>query len=215
MIAASFNVIWLINMKLRKILFLLLFSVLIPISTLLGNDCPHGEIDCFYPGACARYIDKDNDGICDHSQTVVENNKMDAILALTKSDSNDKTLDAIEKTNNHSERVYHFLPISLFLIILYTTSHILSKKKIIRVVNHRKIWNILLLITFLISGILGVLLVIEINFTVTIPLGFNMLFWHVESGIAMFVITLFHIYWHRTYFKNIFKYRSAQRKRSE
>lgn len=191
---------------------MLVFFVLIPISTLMGNDCPRGEIDCRYPGACARYIDKDNNGICDHSQTVTENINMDAELVLTKSDSNNKTSDAIEKTNNQPERVYHFLPISLFLIILYTTSHILSKKKIIRVVNHRKIWNILLLITFMISGILGVLLIIEINFAVTIPLKFNILFWHVESGIAMFVISLFHIFWHWTYFKNIFKYKSAQRK---
>ena len=71
--------------------------------------------------------------------------------------------------------------------------------------NHRKIWNALLLITFLASGILGILLVIRINFGVAIPLPFNVMFWHVETGIAMFMISIFHISWHGTYFKNMFR----------
>lgn len=88
---------------------------------------------------------------------------------------------------------------------MYIISHILLKKKIINIVNHRKIWNILLLITFLISGILGILLVIRINFDTIIPLPFNILFWHVEAGIAMTVISVFHILEHLAYFKNIFR----------
>ena len=189
-----------------------LFYVLIPISILTGNDCPHGKIECRYPGACGRYIDKNNDGICDHSQTTAENRNNDAPIAAIKSNTNDKTTVTIEKINSQPEKVYNLFPISLFLIILYAVSHIFSKKKIISVGRHRKIWNILLLITFLISGVLGVLLVIEINFTLTFPVGFNILFWHVEAGIAMFVITLFHISWHKAYFRNMFKSKRARQK---
>lgn len=100
---------------------------------------------------------------------------------------------------------YHFAPISLILILLYFITHILSKKKIISIADHRKIWNFLLLITFLISGLLGILLIIKINFRIRIPLPFNTLFWHVEIGIAMLVISIFHIFWHWTYFNNLFK----------
>ncbi|MCK5416767.1 hypothetical protein KAI92_05065 [Candidatus Parcubacteria bacterium] len=101
--------------------------------------------------------------------------------------------------------MYHLLPISLFLIIFYTITYILSKKKIISIAGHRKIWNVLLLITFLISGILGILLIIKINFSTRHSLSQNALFWHVETGIAMFVICIFHIIERRYYFKNLFK----------
>lgn len=34
-----------------------------------GNiDCPYGFIDDSYPGQCGRYVDANEDGICDHSQ---------------------------------------------------------------------------------------------------------------------------------------------------
>ena len=29
--------------------------------------CPFGEVDCTYPGNCGRFIDVDEDGVCDHS----------------------------------------------------------------------------------------------------------------------------------------------------
>ena len=114
-------------------------------------------------------------------------------------------IDVTEADNNENKGVYHLLPISLLLVLLYSISHILSKKKIISIVNHRRIWNILLLITFLISGILGILLILRINFGWIIPLPFNILFWHVEVGIAMFIISIFHISWHWAYFKNILR----------
>jgi len=111
-----------------------------------------------------------------------------------------------ESGDNKSKRNYHLLSISLSLLLLYFISYILSKKKIISPVNHKKIWNILLFVTFLISGVLGILLVIKINFGIAIPLPFNILFWHVEIGIAMFVICIFHIIERQGYFKNILKF---------
>jgi hypothetical protein len=108
-------------------------------------------------------------------------------------------------TGKESGRIYHLLPIFLLLVIIYFITFISSKKKIISVVNHRKIWNILLLITFLISGILGILLAVEINFSTEISLPFDILFWHVEFSIAMFAISIFHILWHLAYFKNLLR----------
>ncbi|MCK5466243.1 hypothetical protein KAI56_01960 [Candidatus Parcubacteria bacterium] len=176
----------------KKMISVLLFLILSPTTILAWDDCPYNEIDCLSPGDCSRYIDTDNDNICDHSQPAPE----DRNIEITN----------IQEINNEQDKItYHLLPISLILILLYFITHILSKKKIISIVNHRKIWNILLLITFLISGILGILLVIKINFGIAIPLPFNVLFWHVEVGIAMFVISIFHTFWHWTYFKNLFR----------
>lgn len=33
------------------------------------DDCPFGMVNDPYPGSCPRYIDTNNDGICDHSQS--------------------------------------------------------------------------------------------------------------------------------------------------
>jgi hypothetical protein len=34
----------------------------------IHSDCPHGEVNCEYPGNCGKYIDTDNNDICDHSE---------------------------------------------------------------------------------------------------------------------------------------------------
>ncbi|HOX97223.1 MAG TPA: hypothetical protein PL066_02635 [bacterium] len=99
--------------------------------------------------------------------------------------------------------VYHLLPIFGVLVFFYVLTHILSKKNKISIATHRKIWNVLLTLTFLASGLLGVLLVIRINFGIAIPLPFNMLYWHVEAGIAMTAISVFHIIWHWPYYRGL------------
>lgn len=115
-----------------------------------------------------------------------------------------KPLTKPEFNDDKNKKVYDLMPIVVFLTFLYVISYVLSKKNIMSVSNHKKIWNVLLLLTFLASGILGILLVIRINFGVIIPLPFNILFWHVETGIAMATISVFHVLWHWTYFKNLF-----------
>ena len=32
------------------------------------TDCPFENVNCEYPGECGRYIDKDGNEICDHSE---------------------------------------------------------------------------------------------------------------------------------------------------
>ena len=180
----------------KKIIFALLL-ILIPITVLAWNDCPYNKTDCPSPGECNRYIDTDNDKICDRSQPAPEDRNIE--IANTQEINNENLII----NSKQNKMIYHLVPISLVLILLYFITHILSKKKIISIVNHRKIWNILLLITFLLSGISGILLIIKINFGITIPLP-NILFLHVETGIAMFVISIFHTLWHWSYFKNMF-----------
>ncbi|KKS31340.1 hypothetical protein A2380_02820 [candidate division WWE3 bacterium RIFOXYB1_FULL_43_24] len=36
------------------------------------DDCPKGTVNDPYPGDCVRYIDTDNNGICDHSEPAPE-----------------------------------------------------------------------------------------------------------------------------------------------
>lgn len=84
---------------------------------------------------------------------------------------------------------YKFWEISIPLVLIYLISFLLYKLKKISFKLHRAIWNILLLISFLISGILGMFLAAGILFY----LPFSMLDLHVKAGIFMFWITLFHV----------------------
>lgn len=169
----------------------LMIFLLIPLVALAWGDCPFGLIDCPYPGECLRYIDTDNDGICDLSQ-------------LAPEDRGTLTIPSDIEIKRH---VYHFLPISLILTFFYILGCFLAKKKILSTASHRKIWNILLLITFFISGFLGILLLLRLDFGWLILLPFDILFWHVEAGIAMTVISIFHIIWHLPYFKKLFRFK--------
>jgi hypothetical protein len=118
-------------------------------------------------------------------------------------------LELLEKENQKvvkSGKNYGFLPITVITILFYFTTLLTSKKGKLKLINHRKIWNILLLATFLVSAILGILLVIRIEFGIPVNLGFNILAWHVYAGIPMVVISIFHILWHISYLEKLFKF---------
>lgn len=95
---------------------------------------------------------------------------------------------------------YLFLPILAVLVALYSVTSVLAKAGKIKLLTHRRIWNVLLLSFFLLSGISGILLVLKVNYGWAVNWPFNMLKFHVETGVAMSVITVFHIAWHWQYF---------------
>ncbi len=161
------------------------------------DDCPFGEVNGAYPGDCGRYVDTDGDEICDLSQPTPE--------------VRGGQQGAKESAGGRID--YFFIHIVFILITFYLVSLLISKKKK-KIRQHRKIWNILLLITFLISGIFGILLVLRINYGIEIPLYSDLLFWHVEFGIAMTIISIFHITWHWKYFKKMIPKKYLKRKKN-
>lgn len=184
----------------------------------IWESCPYGEEDCTYPGDCRRYIDTNSDGICDRSQPSPET----AISIKTQNDNvttaslnnntfsiDDPVDSGIKPAIKHSkDRLYHLVPILLILSIMYGLTYFLSAKGIIRLVTHRKLWNFFLLATFLISAILGLFLILSIDFDIDVPLFFDALYWHVEIGIAMGIIAAFHVFWHWRYFTKMIKLKS-------
>jgi hypothetical protein len=92
---------------------------------------------------------------------------------------------------------YDLVPISLALIVAYIFTYTLYKKKVIHRALHVRIWNILILVTFLVSAIAGIILIALIEWGITVYLSPSLLFWHVDIGIALFAISIFHIhcYW--------------------
>jgi hypothetical protein len=109
----------------------------------------------------------------------------------------------------------HYLvsPIALGFFIIYGASFFLYKTKRIRIATHRKVWNVLLLGTFLVTGIFGVILAIQLDYPLPFRIPIDLLFWHVEAGIAMTLISLFHMGWHFNYYKNLVR-RTRERTRA-
>ena len=88
---------------------------------------------------------------------------------------------------------------------LYLLTFILVKTGKMSKPTHRKIWNVTLGITCLVSCLLGILLAFFINYGYRPTWYIDILHWHVYFGIAMTLIAIFHIFWHVEYFKAIFK----------
>lgn len=92
---------------------------------------------------------------------------------------------------------YDLITISIPLILAYSGSYLLYHKNYIKKALHVRIWNILILITFLISAGAGLVLLSLVEYGLALPFSQSLLYWHIEFGIAMFWIALFHIhsYW--------------------
>ncbi|MBP1946481.1 hypothetical protein [Methanobacterium petrolearium] len=92
---------------------------------------------------------------------------------------------------------YHLITISIPLILAYCASYILYRKNHIKRSLHIRLWNILILITFLVSAGAGLALLSLVEYGIALPISQNLLYWHVEFGIAIFWIAIFHMhsYW--------------------
>lgn len=123
-----------------------------------------------------------------------------------QSNSNQNQLAGSGNPSSHSKKsTYPFFPILAVALFLYLFGWFWVKKGKLSRANFFRFWNFWLLISFLVSGLLGVVLVLRINYQVVVPFPFNVLYWHVEAGILMAIISVFHILWHWRYFAAFFK----------
>ncbi len=100
---------------------------------------------------------------------------------------------------------YLLLPVGLGVLLSYFFSHLLLWLGVISKKNHRKFWNVILLLTFLVTAILGLLLAIQINYKLEWKVLDTFLNWHVNFGIAMSLVAIVHFLWHLDYYLRLFK----------
>ncbi len=99
---------------------------------------------------------------------------------------------------------FDFWSVSFITIGLYLFTMLLVKTQKIKKITHRKIWNLILLISFLVSGILGLVLVVQINYGIGMSAFRDFLYLHVEFGIVMAIIAIIHAFWHLSYYITLF-----------
>jgi len=98
---------------------------------------------------------------------------------------------------------YNTLLIAGALIVVYLVSLFLSRQgKYLSVALHRKIWNALLVFTFIMTALTAIfyLLMLEYNMDL-LPQQIDVIFWHIEFGLAFVLIGVFHALWHVPYFQ--------------
>ena len=100
---------------------------------------------------------------------------------------------------------YNFIFVSFLMLITYLGSVVLVKLNKTDLVKQRRFWNTILLVSFLISGLLGLILAFSIDQKLSIDWYLPMLWWHVEAGIVMAIVSIFHLFWHLKYFAVVWK----------
>jgi spermidine synthase len=95
---------------------------------------------------------------------------------------------------------YHVLPIGLTVLVLYIFSLYLSSQGFTARLSHRRFWNWILLVSFLVTGLFGIFLTLRINYRWELSFAESLRHWHVETGIAMVLAALIHLSWHLGYY---------------
>ena len=187
----------------KRTLFTLgIILILIALSSksLAWADCPFGYEDEEYPGTCWRYIDTNNDGICDHSQSepTIETN-------AENEEGNISSLNQETNTRFPILLIISFV-FSFFLVLILK---LFVKKGKITNSKEKIIFNILLLIFFIPSAITGMVLLLMTNMKILINLGPSFTQMHNISSLFFMWISGYHIIWHTKYYiksvKNLVK----------
>ena len=98
---------------------------------------------------------------------------------------------------------YEFIPISLMVIIIYLITYTLLKENVTTKAMHMKLWNLIILFSCLILVIISIILTFIIEYSFDTSLASDILFWHVEFGIALVPVAIIHIYFYRKSFRKI------------
>ncbi len=94
----------------------------------------------------------------------------------------------------------------------YALTYSLYKLDIIKRSIHINVWNLIILLAFIISGGAGFILLILMELGIKMPINQPLLYWHVELGVTLALVTIFHVH---TYWKSARTMFVAAKRRSK
>ncbi len=193
--------------------------------------CPYGLSYDPYPGQCPRYIDANGSGSCDLAVSAASTTQSSS-ASSSNSGSQDTTTDSQSSVDNstnvtdHQEGAnataiqdpgtggldgttdssnFHILPVTIIMIGAYLFTYYLFKSGILKAKKHKRIWNILVSVGYLGTGITGVLLTVMINLGISTAYNPGITYWHAELALLMVLGTFIHLHIYRRSFKKMFK----------
>lgn len=101
--------------------------------------------------------------------------------------------------------MYHVISTGFTAILLYLISYFFYRVGYYSLKFHRKIWNSVLAAAFLLTALAGLFMALQINYKWNIPFIKTIIKWHVEFGVGLATIGLFHLIWHLEYYGKIFE----------
>jgi len=105
--------------------------------------------------------------------------------------------------------MYHVISTGTAVFVLYLICHFFYKSGFLSLADHRKIWNLILAVTFITTASAGLILALKVTYKWENSFFDSLLRWHVETGIAFSFTGIIHLLWHLTYFKNLFTYKKT------
>ena len=99
--------------------------------------------------------------------------------------------------------MYHVAGTGITVLLLYLISYLFYRLGFYSVSLHRKLWNSVLAIAFLVSALAGIFMALQISYKWNVPNVKAILKWHVEFGIGLAATGLLHFIWHLPYFRKI------------
>jgi spermidine synthase len=100
---------------------------------------------------------------------------------------------------------YLLISLSIVLAVAYLLGLLLVKLGGVPMPTHRKFWNLVLLLTFVVTAVLGLLLVIRVSYKIEGPHIKSIIGWYVNFGIAMSIVAAIHAIWHWDYYAKFFR----------
>lgn len=95
---------------------------------------------------------------------------------------------------------YLSIPLLVIVLLAYFGSLVMVKKGKITLLNQRRFWNIVLLVSFVIVASLGMLMAVLIDLNIPILIYRTIISLHVKAGVVMAVVAMFHGLWHLPYY---------------
>lgn len=182
-----------------------IFTIMLISPTLSAwNNCPFGIENDAYPGDCGRYIDTNNDGICDQSQPNPSTSRSQESEEPTNSTTNENQNSDAEEKNEISilanKNIITLISSFFIILIGIIITKTLTKKQLLSPAKEKILWNIILLIFFMPSAITGVILILIVDFPFLRELGLNFIELHSYTSFFLMWISGYHIIWHTTYY---------------
>lgn len=194
----------------KKLYVVLLITLLTPIAVYAWNDCPYGLLNDPFPGQCPRYVDTNQDNLCDHSEspssgTLTNSSTTQSNDSVNSKNNSNSSFSDIQDASSVPPENYNLIPLITTTLIIYLITYLLYLENRMKRSIYYAIWKYVLMVSFILTGVTGLILGIFINYGIQTSWNLTIDFWHAEFAIVMALSTLTHIHLYWKQVKKVFK----------